>query len=67
MSSFVPNEPDQVLDTAAAAAWSRAMALTIGQMQPRSLAEPAEVLPVAEVQEMAWEDWCAASTASPPL
>ncbi|MGE5452109.1 MAG: hypothetical protein ACM3VZ_09750 [Acidobacteriota bacterium] len=59
MRSVVPHEGSTV-DLATIHAWERAMALTIGQLQPRQ-PEPAEPLPVAEAREMAWEDWCAAA------
>jgi len=55
------------MDANAAQAWDRAMALTIGQLQPRlahEAAEPAEALPVAETQEIDWDEWCAV-TATP--
>lgn len=61
MRSVVPHETGPTMDLATTQAWERAMALTIGQLQPRD-AEPAEPLPVAEAQELAWEDWCAVAT-----
>lgn len=51
------------MDANAAQAWDRAMALTIGQLQPRDAAEPAETLPVAEAQEIDWDEWCAVTAA----
>lgn len=66
MRSVVPRE-SSAMDTNAAQAWDRAMALTIGQLQPRQAheaAEPAEALPVAETQEIDWDEWCAV-TATP--
>ncbi len=64
MRSVVPHETGPGMDLATAQAWERAMALTIGQLQPRP-PEPAEPLPVAEALELAWEDWCA--VAAPPI
>lgn len=64
MRSVVPHETGPSMDPATAQAWERAMALTIGQLQPRE-PEPAEPLPVAEALELAWEDWCAVATTSP--
>ena len=65
MRSVVPRE-SSAMDTNAAQAWDRAMALTIGQLQPRpalEATEPAEALPVAEAQEIDWDEWCAVTAA----
>lgn len=66
MRSVVPRD-SSAMDAHAAQAWDRAMALTIGQLQPRpacEATEPAETLPVAEAQEIDWAEWCAV-TATP--
>lgn len=63
MRSVVPHETGLPMDPTLAQAWEHAMALTIGQLQPRQ-PEPAEPLPVAEALELAWEDWCAVATAT---
>lgn len=55
------------MDANAAQAWDRVMALTIGQLQPRQasdVAEPVEALPVAETQEIDWDEWCAVTATS---
>lgn len=62
MHSVVPHETGPSMDPASAQALERALALTIGQLQPRAVTEPpAEPLPVAEAQEIDWADWCAAT------
>ena len=65
MRSVVPRE-SSAMDTHAAQAWDRALALTIGQLQPRQscdVEDTSEALPVAEAQEIDWDEWCAVTAA----
>ncbi|MDE1998735.1 MAG: hypothetical protein KGI91_05750 [Burkholderiales bacterium] len=65
MHSVVPHETGPSMDPASAQALERALALTIGQLQPRVATEPpAEPLPVAEAQEIDWAEWCEATAGS---